>query len=1071
MQWIADRFFNDGQGWVDAATGHPVRLHITAAAPADADLEWTDWCSRLARVRHPRLNPLLDFGAASRVQRFEAYDAARPPLPRPGSIPRHDHGRACLDATLLTQGLVLDGSRQALAVRPPSAAVAGERSVGILLQPRAVLDAIDEALDRPSPVGPVALQVTAPRDSGMRTTMRLVARAARVRGFVAVGMHVLSREPGVVDALAERHLCVLQDDPVPPAAVARLLARLSRASTRRHVIIRFSRGAPETRSGLLIERMTDAALVAMVVAIDREPPNPKELKAAARLVDGRPGAFVTALSAAYSGTRERAMTVHERPARYDAGSVVQAPITAPPLIAGRILGAALRATDRASALERSGRHGAAARVLERGRRVLEGRQRHADAAECAWRRGVLALDRGQTDIAIAMLSRAADMAPGTATAVRSTVALGVALTDAARLIEAEAILRGALTAAELDPQRTGAVGAAAALGRCLYWQRRPSDAIAVLSGHRGESAPPQDEARLLGVLSRCEAQLGRLTSAVAAAREGQRLAAQASDHRVLASLELAVVAALARAGDRPGAQAALARAARIARASHLPLFRIRTALVSVEARDKGWERRIARLAHVRLPALMAQRVAAAATAPAVAMEPVSELERLLDVSQRSPDDRTALERICKMVSERLGAGTVAIVTADERALAVEGRLWRAMSSGVREVVTCGTRVLPDRCREPLEAAEPVRYGGEVVAAFACRWTPGTAVDRDGAAMVLRAAALSAAAPVRALLDAAVPVAAQHACRDLIGESAAAIALREAVVRAARAPFPVLIEGESGSGKELVARGVHRLGSRRDRRFCALNCAALSDELVEAELFGHARGAFTGAATERAGLFEDADGGTLFLDEIGELSARAQAKLLRVLQEGEVRRVGENMPRRVDVRVVAATNRRLEEEVSAGRFRADLRFRLDVVRIGVPALRERAEDVPLLANHFWREAAARVGTQATMGPEALAALARYDWPGNVRELQNVIAWIAVHSPHRGRVGVSAIPAHVARAATPMPCTFEAARAEFERRFIRAALAGANGRPSRAAAALGVSRQGLAKMMRRLQIEAP
>jgi transcriptional regulator with GAF, ATPase, and Fis domain len=293
-------------------------------------------------------------------------------------------------------------------------------------------------------------------------------------------------------------------------------------------------------------------------------------------------------------------------------------------------------------------------------------------------------------------------------------------------------------------------------------------------------------------------------------------------------------------------------------------------------------------------------------------------------------------------------------------------------------------------------------------------------------------------------------------------------MREATIRAARAPFPVLIEGESGSGKEVVARAVHRLGPRRDRRFCALNCAALSDDLVEAELFGHVRGAFTGAATERAGLFEEADGGTLFLDEIGELSARAQAKLLRVLQEGEVRRVGENMPRHVDVRIIAATNRSLADEVTAGRFRADLRFRLDVVRMTVPPLRDRASDVPLLAAHFWRDAAARVGSQATLSPEALTALARYDWPGNVRELQNVIAWIAVQSPRRGRVGASALPRHVAQSAVPSRCTFEAAREDFERRFIRAELAGANGQRARAAESIGVSRQGLAKMMKRLRL---
>jgi DNA-binding NtrC family response regulator len=189
----------------------------------------------------------------------------------------------------------------------------------------------------------------------------------------------------------------------------------------------------------------------------------------------------------------------------------------------------------------------------------------------------------------------------------------------------------------------------------------------------------------------------------------------------------------------------------------------------------------------------------------------------------------------------------------------------------------------------------------------------------------------------------------------------------------------------------------------------------------------------------------------------------------VLQEGEVRRVGENFPRKVDVRVVAATNRRLEEEAAAGRFRIDLRFRLDVVRITVPPLRDRTSDIPLLAAHFWHDASSRVGSHATLSREALAALARYDWPGNVRELQNAIAWIAVHSPRRGRIGPSALPRHVAQATVTAPCTFEAAREEFERRFIRAALAGANGQRARAADALGVTRQGLSKMMRRLRIE--
>ncbi len=281
---------------------------------------------------------------------------------------------------------------------------------------------------------------------------------------------------------------------------------------------------------------------------------------------------------------------------------------------------------------------------------------------------------------------------------------------------------------------------------------------------------------------------------------------------------------------------------------------------------------------------------------------------------------------------------------------------------------------------------------------------------------------------------------------------------------------MLIEGESGSGKELVAKAIHARGPRRARRFCAVNCAALSEDLLEAELFGHARGAYTGAVVERHGLFEEADQGTLFLDEVGELSARAQAKLLRVLQEGEVRRVGENMPRRVDARVVAATNRSLEEDARTGRFRVDLRFRLDVIRVAIPPLRERPDDVPWLAERLWNDAAGRVGTRATLGDDVIAALSRYDWPGNVRELQNVIASLAVHAPRRGRLPASLLPAHIAREALRASESFDQARLEFERRFIRVALAQAGDRQTAAAERLGLTRQGLAKIIRRLGIES-
>ena len=293
-------------------------------------------------------------------------------------------------------------------------------------------------------------------------------------------------------------------------------------------------------------------------------------------------------------------------------------------------------------------------------------------------------------------------------------------------------------------------------------------------------------------------------------------------------------------------------------------------------------------------------------------------------------------------------------------------------------------------------------------------------------------------------------------------------LRGAVRQAAASPYPVLVTGESGSGKELVAHAIHRLSRRADRRFGAVNCAALTDELVEAELFGSARGAFTGAVTERAGLFEASDQGTLFLDEVGELSTRAQAKLLRALQDGEIRRVGENRPRRVDVRVVAATNRPLETDVSTGRFREDLLYRLDVLRIAVPPLRDRGDDVMLLAAHFWGQAQALTGSRAAIGSATLVALARYHWPGNVRQLENVIASLVVRGPRRGVVGPTTLPGTIA-GETGEAETLQRARLLFERRYVSGALARAGGRRAQAALALGVTRQGLAKLLKRLDLE--
>jgi two-component system, NtrC family, response regulator HydG len=234
--------------------------------------------------------------------------------------------------------------------------------------------------------------------------------------------------------------------------------------------------------------------------------------------------------------------------------------------------------------------------------------------------------------------------------------------------------------------------------------------------------------------------------------------------------------------------------------------------------------------------------------------------------------------------------------------------------------------------------------------------------------------------------------------SMVAASAPMLALNELIVRAASADAPALIRGETGSGKELVARSLHRHSARREQPFIAVNCAAVPETLLESELFGHVRGAFSGATTARPGLFVEADGGTLFLDEIGDMPAGLQAKLLRALEGGEVRAVGADASRRVDVRVITATHQDLEQRVREGHFRADLFFRIDVVRIRVPPLRERPEDIPLLVDHFLVRARAVSPTARVVrfAPELLSALQRYHWPGNVRELENLVARLVIAS---------------------------------------------------------------------------
>ena len=285
---------------------------------------------------------------------------------------------------------------------------------------------------------------------------------------------------------------------------------------------------------------------------------------------------------------------------------------------------------------------------------------------------------------------------------------------------------------------------------------------------------------------------------------------------------------------------------------------------------------------------------------------------------------------------------------------------------------------------------------------------------------------------------------------IVGSSQAMRQLGSLIKRVAPTPSTVLIQGESGVGKELAARALHGMSQRAERPFVPVNCAAVSPELIESELFGHVKGAFTGASESRSGLFVYANGGTLFLDEIGELPAALQTKLLRALEEQRVRPVGSTKEVPVDVRVIAATNRDLRAEVAAGRFRQDLFYRLEVLTLTIPPLRERAEDIVPLAEHFNLQLASRIGLPPLeLVPEVAARLAGYAWPGNARELRNFIerALILGHFP------VDGADAGVGGVALPLSL------AEVEKRHILAVLRQCEGNKTRAAELLGVSRKTL------------
>jgi DNA-binding NtrC family response regulator len=322
---------------------------------------------------------------------------------------------------------------------------------------------------------------------------------------------------------------------------------------------------------------------------------------------------------------------------------------------------------------------------------------------------------------------------------------------------------------------------------------------------------------------------------------------------------------------------------------------------------------------------------------------------------------------------------------------------------------------------------------------------------------------------------------QYGFDNLVGTGPAMRAVFETIQKVAETDLTVLVRGASGTGKELVAQALHQRSSRRTRPFVAVNCAAISRELVESELFGHEKGAFTGADARRIGRFEAAQGGTIFLDEIGDMAPETQAKVLRVLQERSFERVGGTRPIEVDVRVVAATHRDLEREVREGRFREDLYYRLKVVEITLPRLCERAEDIPLLADRFLGAVAERLGRERRqLSPEAVALLVRQPWPGNVRQLRNAIETAAVLAPGP-RIEAADLPLAAEGPAADAPAPAAAgdlpfrdakriAVEDFERGYLSRALADHGGNISRTAEAIGMVRQSLQQKIRELGLRS-
>jgi len=1095
MQLVADRFVvDDGQTALDLATSQRVALDIASTGSEREQRIWALSCDAAERRHHPAIARLIDYGLVGGSQRFEAHQIL------PEGVP------SSIDPQ--TPSILI-------ATQPAVAAIgeAFEHPTGV--RPRVVTLWGPEGAGKRTIVGHLArmarqqgfVPVTACLLGGFAELLRgrslfIIDDGDRRAGWsawltAAVGIsrpHVLlfvaREDPSPSEGVGVRPMSV---DALVGAVLPEIVGGPRASAIRRYA--QLSQGWPGRF---------------------------------ARLVWGQTAAMGSLLMSApgrrYRGAvrpASESLRAAEQPAVY--GVADDAPTSAPArgqnerevpgdvaLWRGRV--------EFATRLVAAGRHARGERILRQAVGALARRREWTPAGEGSLALAQLLIRRGRPQDARVVLNAASDFLAqaGDEIGLVDVGVLSAATSlELASLDPAETVASAAAAAARARGDEVRAARALAALSRTLFWRARYDEADATLQSISSSTRDASDAMVVSGLEVAVAVGRSDFRRAVSRGTEALREAQRVGDPRLVAAAARSAAFAHLAVGDLPAVQQEVAVSINAARVSREPLLAVRSRLILAEALRRSGRSsaalaafgQVVRLGARRLPPIVRARcdllrdLLAPARAredvlgrhvsssglPALALygtsggtastaaacsrpdDPlVAALVEILDLCQTTDDERTVLAEVCRRVRSRLHAVGVSLLVDEggERVgMAADGG---RIDGGITDrTIAAGVALAPHRSGDRLEAGAPIRSGGTVVGALVARWTIGTPHDLGSAASLMTTVA-AAVAPFVAAATARLRHPSVPGMADLLGTSAAMAEVRRGVERAAPAPFAVLIEGESGSGKELVARALHRSGPRRHRALCTLNCAALPDDLVEAELFGHARGAFTGAVGERTGVFEEAHGGTLLLDEIGELSLRAQAKVLRVIQEGELRRVGDTASRRIDVRIVSATNRDLRQEVTAGRFRLDLLYRLDVVRIAVPPLRERRDDIPALAEHFWREATARVGSRATLAPATLAALTRYDWPGNVRELQNALASLAVRSARRGIVPPTALGPQFVDQGSADASRLEEARRTFEERFVRAALVRTGGHRVRAAAELGVTRQGLTKLMSRLGI---